>query len=124
MSPCCCEQGSSWPQMALGTQAWKLSSQHARKRTSFGEEEATQLRGFASLYLEGPSALPECSAQSHSRDPALSLAHLAKTCLASSVTSQEGAGSGSVGNVTGAFLAPAPLLPFLLTRPQAYLWRG
>ena len=23
MSPCCWEQGSSWPQMALGTQTWK-----------------------------------------------------------------------------------------------------
>ena len=49
------------------------------------------------------------------REAALAWASLAQRFPASSVLAREGAGCGSVGDVTGAWLASAPLSPSLWT---------
>ena len=54
-------------------------------------------------------------APSPGREAALAWASLAQRFPASSVLAREGAGCGSVGDVTGAWLASAPLSPSLWT---------
>ena len=49
------------------------------------------------------------------REAALAWASLAQRFPASSVLAREGAGCGSVGDVTGVWLASAPLSPSLWT---------
>ena len=73
------------------------------------KDQVSYYNGRAPDLLRGPIL------QSHSRDAALHWASLAKTFLASSVTAQAGEGCGSVGDLTGALLASAPLLPSLWT---------
>ena len=80
--------------------------------------------GLRACYWEGPSELPErrssalrpgAVAQSPGREAALAWASLAQRFPASSVLARAGAGCGSVGDVTGAWLASAPLSPSLWT---------
>ena len=62
-----------------------------------------------------PALRPGAVAQSPGREAALAWASLAQRFPASSVLAREGAGCGSVGDVTGAWLASAPLSPSLWT---------
>ena len=68
-----------------------------------------------------PALRPGAIAQSPGREAALASASLAQRFPASSVLAREGAGCGSVGDVTGAWLASAPLWPSLWTTG---LWGG
>ena len=62
---------------------------------------------------EGVGVRPGAVAQSPGREAALAWASLAQRFPASSVLAREGAGCGSVGDLTGAWLASAPLSPSL-----------
>ena len=53
--------------------------------------------------------------QSSWREAALPGASLAQTCLDFRLPPREGAGSRSLGDATGVFLASAPILPCLCT---------
>ena len=98
----------------LCAQAWNPGSQHA------GEK-----RGVAGLLLgrteraaraaELQALRPGAIAQSPGREAAVAWASLAQRSPASSVLARAGAGCGSVGDVTGAWLASAPLSPSLWT---------
>lgn len=110
------------PQEALGSQARKPPAQHAGKLGSLrGREKASACicKPFfgrtvcASTTGETPALLRGQILQSHGQDAALPLASLAEDFPRFGVTAQEGAGCRSVGEVPGAFLASALLLPFL-----------
>ena len=62
-----------------------------------------------------PALRPGAIAQSPGREAALARASPAKRFPASSVLARAGAGCGSAGDVTGAWLASAPLWPSLWT---------
>ena len=81
-------------------------------------------------YWEGPSEFhtggapalrPGAIAQSPGREAALCRASLPKACPASSVRAREGAGCGSVGDLTG---ASAQLSPSLRTQEPGVLAEG
>ena len=87
----------------------------ARRREERGCGPVTG-KDRASCQSRGAPALrPGAVAQSPGREAALAWASLAQRFPASSVLAREGAGCGSVGDVTGAWLASAPLWPSLWT---------